>query len=137
MTVTVAKAGAGVGAGHIPRDPFALRPVAVVDDLTRLTTHDTGHLTLPLHLDGSTHAAWDLTRRWARQEVAETVLTEAGDPDDVIRYVDRDTLLSHWAQLALPRRVRARWEHAHPTLTAPRNPSPGRGTPDAVPAPAA
>ncbi len=132
MTVTV-----DPGVEAVPRDPFAHRPVAVVEDLTRLTTHDTGHLTLPLHLDGSTHAAWDLTRLWARLEVAETVLTEAGEPDDVVRYVDRDTLLDHWAQLALPVRVRARWELAHPALTAPTNPSPGRRPPAAVPAPAA
>jgi len=125
------------GVEDIPRDPFAQRPVALVEDLTRLTTHDTGHLTLPLHLDGSTHAAWDLSRQWARLKVAETVLTEAGDPDDVVHYVDRDTLLDHWAQLALPIRIRAHWELAHPALTAPTNPSAAQRTPDAVPAPAA
>lgn len=99
-------------------DPFAGRPVAVVADLAQLEPRNTGRTGLPLHLDGSARTTWDLSQPWARREIAQTVLTEADDPADVVRYVDRDTLTRGWADVILPRRIRDAWETAHPELAA-------------------
>ena len=54
------------------------------------------------------------TRRW----YYETVLREASRPDDLIAYLDSDTLVRSWPDLFLPRGVRRAWEEQHPLLRA-------------------
>jgi hypothetical protein len=52
--------------------------------------------------------------RWLYQ----TVLREAGRPEDLAAYLDGDTLIALWPELFLPRGVRQAWEDEHPVLRA-------------------
>jgi DNA invertase Pin-like site-specific DNA recombinase len=100
--------------------PYQARPgrrVLVVDDLTALSGPTTGTVELPLRLFWSLpDHRFDLddpdTRLWYYQ----TVLREASRPADLTTYLDRDTLVSVWPDLYLPRGIRRAWEEQHPAL---------------------
>ena len=76
-----------------------------------------GAVELPLRLFG---AAWtrsfDLDNPFMRRWLYQTVLREASGPEDLTRYLDRDTLIGLWPQLRLPGVVRKAWEELHPVL---------------------
>jgi hypothetical protein len=55
-------------------------------------------------------SARDLARAY------QLVLLEAVDATDLEQWLDRAELLRLWPELYLPRRVRAAWQDAHPTL---------------------
>jgi len=50
--------------------------------------------------------------------VYQTVLREAARPEDLSAYLDGDTLVAQWRDLALPKGVRRAWEDRHPALRA-------------------
>ena len=45
-------------------------------------------------------------------------MLEAGRPEDLTGYLDRDTLIAVWPELHLPEGVRQAWEEHHPRLRA-------------------
>ncbi len=53
-------------------------------------------------------------RRWLYQ----MVLREAGRPEDLTGYLDRDTLIAVWPERHLPKGVRQAWEEHRPQLRA-------------------
>lgn len=83
---------------------------------------------MPLHLEASTRAGFDLAGRLRRQLAYEIVLQEAGRREDLTAWLDRDELIALWPALYLPRTVRAAWEDHHPVLR-------GRGAGIDVPRP--
>lgn len=96
--------------------PFASRPVPVVDDLDDLRGPTTGIHQLPLHLDASARAHYDLSEDWASRRLLTTVLIEAATTADLTAWVDRDTLLAQWRTLFLPPYVRRAWQTRHSAL---------------------
>jgi hypothetical protein len=53
-------------------------------------------------------------RRWLYQ----TVLREAGRPEDLTTHLNGDLLVALWPELYLPQGVRQAWEDQHPALRA-------------------
>lgn len=92
------------------------RPVFVVDDLRDLHGPSAGVVTLPLHLDWSEAASYDLSRPNRVRTLYATILREAMSEDDLANYVNADVLAAVWTDLNLPAFVRAVWEEAHPEL---------------------
>src|SRR5262245_38757127 len=88
----------------------ASRPVAVPDDLDEFaSTRAGGVVELPFHVRWSGPAVrYDLDDRADRARVYEQVLREGTD-DDVRQFIDPDELRALWADLVLPRPVRAAW----------------------------
>lgn len=95
------------------------RRVIVVTDLALLRGPAQGTVELPLWLYWSgASPVFDLSKPFMRRWLYEIVLREAGRPDDLIRYLDRDTLVGLWPELYLPCGVRLAWEEHHPVLCA-------------------
>jgi len=91
-----------------------LRGVVVADSLDDL--HGAGHGTvhLPLHLDASARAAYDLDQEYFRRLVYRVVLLEAPTVEDLNSWLDRKTLIRDWPALYLPRVVRRPGNHTTP-----------------------
>jgi hypothetical protein len=100
----------------VPGGGYALRTVVVVDDLDELRGPLAGNVRLPLHLDASDRALYDLGDKHRRGLLYELVLLEAGSVTDLTAWLDRDALVDLWPDLYLPRVVRAAWEARHPLL---------------------
>ncbi len=104
------------------RTQYAARPgrrVIVVTDLDSLRGPLRGSVELPLRLYWSGPSpVFDLGEPYLRRWMYQIVLREASRPDDLTRYLDRDTLIAVWPQLDLPRGVRQAWEERHPQLRA-------------------
>lgn len=120
-----------VGDGHGQPDrsaaaahlaPYQARPgrrVLVIDDLADLRGLTTGTVELPLRLFWSLpDHRFELDDPDMRLWYYQTVLREASRPADLTTYLDRDTLVSIWPDLYLPRGVRRAWEELHPALRA-------------------
>lgn len=96
----------------------AYRTIHVPADLNVLRGPLRGKVQLPLHLDASAQATYDLgdaRRRWLLYEV---VILEAWRDEDFGAWLNRDALVEAWPSLYLPRPVRAAWEARHPALAA-------------------
>jgi len=94
------------------------RRAVVAASLGELRGPTGGTVELPLWLFWSIPGhAFDLSDPDMRQWLYETVLREAGRPED-LRYLDGATLLALWPRLYLPRGVRQAWEDQHPVLRA-------------------
>jgi hypothetical protein len=104
------------------RSPYLARPgrrAIVILDLADLRGPTEGTVELPLWLFWSApDHTFDLSNRHTRQEVYETVLREAGRPEDLTSYLNGDTLIELWPHLYLPKGVRRAWEEQHPVLRA-------------------
>ena len=101
------------GADAVPR--AARAPAIVVTDLASLRGPAAGTVELPLRLFWSSpDRTFDLDKPFMR--LYQTVLREASRPEDLIRDLDRQTLISLWPGLHLPRGVRQAWEEHHPVL---------------------
>jgi hypothetical protein len=100
----------------MPGGGYALRTVVVVDDLGDLRGPLEGKVRLPLHLEASDRALYDLSDEHRRELLYELVLLEAGSVEDLITWLDGDELIRMWPRLYLPRVVRAAWEARHPAL---------------------
>jgi len=93
------------------------RPALVVPDLADLRGPAAGTVELPLWLFWSQpNHTFDLDEPEMRQWMYEIVLREAGSPEDLTTYLDRDTLIALWPRLYLPKGVRQAWEDEHPVL---------------------
>ena len=107
-----------VAAAHLA--PYQARPgrrVLVIDDLADLGGPTTGTVELPLRLFWSLpDHRFELDDPDMRLWYYQTVLREASRPADLTSYLDRDTLVSVWPDLYLPRGVRRAWEDRHPAL---------------------
>jgi hypothetical protein len=78
-----------------------------------------GTVELPLWLFWSCPGhAFDLDDPDMRIWLYQTVLREAGRPEDLETFLDGDTLMGLWPSLYLPRGVRQAWEDQHPVLRA-------------------
>lgn len=93
------------------------RRVVVVASLADLCGPTEGSVELPLWLFWSCPGhTFDLGDHDMRQWLYQTVLREAGRPEDLTAYLDGDTLIALWPDLYLPKGVRQAWEDAHPAL---------------------
>lgn len=105
-----------------PRAPYQSRPgrpVVVAASLADLRGPTTGTVDLPLWLFWSCPGhTFDLGDQDMRQWLYETVLREAGRPEDLTSYLDGDMLVALWPDLYLPKGVRQAWEDRHPVLRA-------------------
>jgi hypothetical protein len=94
------------------------RRAMVAARLADLRGPTAGPVELPLWLFWSCPGhTFDLGDEDMRRWLYETVLREAGRPDD-LAYLDGDTLVALWPQLYLPQGVRQAWEDQHPLLRA-------------------
>jgi hypothetical protein len=76
-----------------------------------------GSVELPLWLFWSCPGhTFDLGDPDMRTWLYQTVLREAGRPEDLETFLDGDTLMTLWPDLYLPRGVRKAWEDQHPAL---------------------
>ena len=73
---------------------------------------------LPLRLDGSARATYDLSDPRRRALLYEIVIVEAEQDEDFAAWLNRDALIEAWPRLYLPRPVREAWETRHPVLAA-------------------
>ncbi len=95
------------------------RRVIVVTDLNSLRGPSQGTVELPLRLYWSGPSpVFDLGQPYLRRWLYQIVLREASRPEDLTRYLDRDTLIALWPELHLPKGVRQAWEEHHPQLRA-------------------
>jgi DNA invertase Pin-like site-specific DNA recombinase len=107
-----------IPAAHLA--PYQARPgrrVLVIDNLADLRGPAAGTVELPLRLFWSLpDHRFDLDDPDMRLLYYQTVLREASQPADLSGYLDRDTLVSLWPELYLPKGVRRGWEERHPAL---------------------
>jgi excisionase family DNA binding protein len=89
-------------------------PPARLADLTGPTS---GVVELPITINWGPRRRYDLGTDADRRIVYERVLREAGDAEEVGRYVNGAILVDVWSRLWLPQRVRAAWEQRFPELT--------------------
>lgn len=95
------------------------RAVVVAASLADLRGPTEGMVELPVWLFWSCPGhKFDLSDRDMRLWLYQTVLREASSPEDLSTYLDRDTLISLWPDLYLPKGVRQAWEDRHPVLRA-------------------
>ncbi len=91
----------------------------MVTDLSDLKGPAGGTVELPLRLFWSSpDRSFDLDKPFMRRWFYQTVLREASRPEDLTGFMDRDTLVSLWPELRLPRGVRQAWEERHSVLRA-------------------
>lgn len=100
--------------------PYQARPgraVLVIADLADLQGPTSGAVELPLWLFWSSPGhAFDLADPFMRRWLYQTVLREAGRPDDLTAYLNSEMLVAMWPELHLPKGVRTAWEERHPGL---------------------
>jgi hypothetical protein len=86
-------------------------------ELSELAGPAHGVVTLPLHLVWSGLARFDLDQPRLRMSFYRIVMGE-GTHDDLVRYLNRDLLLSIWPFLRtlISRDIRDTWEGAFPEL---------------------
>ena len=95
------------------------RPAVVVASLADLQGPTEGTVELPIWLFWSSpDHTFDLGDQDMRRWLYQTVLREAGRPEDLSTYLDGDTLIALWPELYLPKGVRQAWEDQHPALRA-------------------
>lgn len=92
------------------------RPVFVPDSLSTLRGPAAGTVSLPLRLDWSRAASYDLARPTRLRTMYATVLREAISEDDLAEFLNETLLRQHWTDLNLPRFTRRVWETTHPEL---------------------
>jgi hypothetical protein len=94
------------------------RRALVATDLGDLRGPTTGTVELPIWLFWHPDRTFDLGQPGMLRWVYQTVLREAARPEDLSAYLDGDTLVALWPELALPKGVRRAWEDQHPALRA-------------------
>jgi len=95
------------------------RRTVVVPSLADLRGPAAGTVALPIWLFwGNPDHTFDLADKDMRRWLYQTVLREAGQPEDLATYLDGDTLVALWPELFLPPGVRQAWEDEHPALRA-------------------
>jgi hypothetical protein len=103
-----------------PRVRYQSRPgrrAVVAASLADLRGPTEGTVELPLWLFWSLPGhTFDLGDRDMRLWLYQTVLREASRREDLVTYLDGDTLITLWPDLYLPKGVRHAWEDQHPVL---------------------
>lgn len=95
------------------------RRAVIVASLADLRGPAEGTVELPIWLFWSSpDHTFDLGDKDMRRWLYQTVLREAGRPEDLAAYLDGDTLVALWPRLILPPGVRQAWEDQHPVLRA-------------------
>lgn len=94
------------------------RPIAVPDNLSDLRGPSRGVVELPVRVNWTPRRVYDLSKVSSVRSLYETVLRSAVHVEDVTAFVNADVLVSVWAQLRIPARVRAIWEERFPGLLA-------------------
>jgi hypothetical protein len=92
------------------------RPYAVADSLDLLHGPVCGTVHLPVHLDWSGCAEYDLDAPGRIVDLYRAVLNEAASPQDLYEYLDAGMLRRLWATLWLPAQLRTAWEQKFPVL---------------------
>ncbi len=105
--------------------PRYSKPLVVPDDLRLLAGPTFGIVHLPVHLDWSGRADYDLDRPGRIVDLYRTVINEAAEPTDLHTYLDAATLKRLWSYMWLPIGIRRVWETRFPEL-AQRSPEPPR-----------
>ena len=121
-TITADPGTAGAArASTVPRS-YQARPgrrAVVVASLADLRGPAEGTVELPIWLFWSNpDHTFDLGDKDMRRWLYQTVLREAGQPEDLAAYLDGATLVALWPELFLPPGVRQAWEDKHPALRA-------------------
>ncbi|WP_067655169.1 hypothetical protein [Nocardia harenae] len=93
------------------------KPAVVPDDLRLLTGPTAGVVHLPVHLDWSGRASYDLDRPGRIVDLYRAVINEAASPADLHTYLDAATLKRLWSSIWLPTDTRRAWEGRFPELT--------------------
>jgi hypothetical protein len=101
--------------GGVPRARYQ-RPYAVADSLDLLHGPVSGTVHLPVHLDWSGSAEYDLDAPGRIVDLYRAVLNEAASPQDLYAYLDAAVLRRLWAMLWLPVQLRRAWEQKFPVL---------------------
>jgi hypothetical protein len=97
-------------------EPRYRRPYALAESLDLLHGPSSGTVRLPLHLDWSGNAVYDLDAPGRIIDLYRAVLIEAATPQDLYAYLDAGTLRRLWALLWLPAQLRRMWEQKFPVL---------------------
>ena len=92
------------------------RPYAVPESLDLLRGPSSGTVRLPVHLDWSGNAVYDLDAPGRIVDLYRAVLIEAASPQDLYAYLDDALLRRLWAMLWLPAQLRRAWERKFPVL---------------------
>lgn len=92
------------------------RPYAVPERLDLLRGPSSGIVRLPVHLDWSGRAVYDLDAPGRVVDLYRAVLIEAASPQDLYAYLDDGILRRLWALLWLPAQLRRAWEQRFPVL---------------------
>ncbi|MEV0358007.1 hypothetical protein AB0H71_18320 [Nocardia sp. NPDC050697] len=93
------------------------KPAVVPDDLRLLTGPTAGIVHLPVHLDWSGCAIYDLDRPGRIVDLYRAVINEAASPADLHTYLDASTLKRLWSDIWLPVGIRRAWESRFPELS--------------------
>jgi hypothetical protein len=104
-----------------PQAPYQARPgrkTIVAADLAGLRGPAGGTVELPLRLFWCPDRTFDLDDPEMLRWMYQNVLREAIREEELTSYLDGDTLVAVWRDLALPRGVRRAWEDRHPVLRA-------------------
>jgi hypothetical protein len=92
------------------------RPYTVPDSLDLLQGPQSGTVRLPVHLDWSGNAVYDLNAPGRIVDLYRAVLIEAASPQDLQEYLNAAVLRRLWALLWLPAQLRKAWEQKFPVL---------------------
>ena len=101
--------------------PYQARPgrsVLVAGELAELQGPVSGLVELPLRLFWCPDRTFDLDDPAMLRWMYQTVLREASRPEDLVAYLNGDTLVAVWPELFLPKGVRQAWEERYPVLCA-------------------
>ena len=90
----------------------------VAPDLDALHGPVAGVVELPHRLFWQSRRQVDLDRPTQLVWMYETVLRESARVDELVDWLDRDTLLRVWPDLFVPSGVRDAWQERHPVLTS-------------------
>jgi hypothetical protein len=105
------------------------RSTLVAPRLELLSGPSSGQVELPVWLFWSGRdRGFDLGDADQRAWLYETVLREAGHPDDLMAFLNGDVLVRIWPEIRmrLPKGVRLAWEDRHPQLGASAKAGTGR-----------
>jgi len=121
-TITADPGTAGAARASTVSRSYQSRPgrrAVVVASLADLRGPAEGTVELPIWLFWSNpDHTFDLGDKDMRRWLYQTVLREAGQPEDLVAYLDGGTLVALWPELFLPPGVRQAWEDKHPVLRA-------------------
>jgi hypothetical protein len=92
------------------------RPYAVPEQLDLLRGPSSGTVRLPVHLDWSGNAVYDLDAPGRVVDLYRAVLIEAATPQDLYAFPDERVLRRLWALLWLPVQLRRAWGQKSPVL---------------------